>query len=348
MSAANNYSDPSVLPTTITVLAPYFIGNAVNLLLTGTLIVQVYMFYVNFPGERLRVQLLVYGVFLLDIAQTALGSYMAWWWMITNWNKPSSFVDTLTWRVATLPIMCGLVSGIVQSFYAWQIWALTTNVVMHSIAALIVVVALGQSLTAVTLSSLLLSDLSPDTFFRISPGFAFWLAGSFVADILICGSMLWILFRAKTTLWGESETWINKLILNTIRTGTITVVCATFDLILFVVLKHSESYLAPAYILGKLYTNSLVATLNGRRTMFRANVEQSESVKMSSTVSRRRGLRFNRSGPASMEGSTQFTTWASAPDVEATISGSKRPVQVVGFTAVANDNAAEVKSDMNL
>ncbi|KAI0064790.1 hypothetical protein BV25DRAFT_1913963 [Artomyces pyxidatus] len=198
----------------------------------GTLIVQVYfldadMFYVNFPGVRLRIQLL--GRFVLPsrerptLLNTALGSYMAWWWMITNWNKPSSFADTLNWRVATLPIMCGLVSGIVQMFYAWQIWVLTNNVIMHLIAALIVVVALGQSLTAITVSSLLLKTLTPDTFFQISPGFAFWLAGSFVADILICGSMLWILFRAKTTVFGESETWINKLILNTIRTGSVTV-----------------------------------------------------------------------------------------------------------------------------
>ncbi|KAI0066606.1 hypothetical protein BV25DRAFT_1408204 [Artomyces pyxidatus] len=252
MSASNYTTDPNV-PKTAIVIGPVFVGNAVNWLLMGTLIVQVYMFYVKFPGERLGIRLLVYGIFCLDIVQTVLGTQLAWYWMIINWNNPASLEDTFNWPSTTIPIMCALVSGIVQMFYAWQIWVLSTGVIMHFIAVLIVVIAFGQSLAGIIASSLLLISPTAETFVRLHPGFEFWLARSLVTDILICGCMLWILYHAKKgTMWAESETLISKLIVNTIRTGTVTVVCAAIELALFVAGEDHFNYLAPAYILGKL------------------------------------------------------------------------------------------------
>ncbi|KAI0066609.1 hypothetical protein BV25DRAFT_1912663 [Artomyces pyxidatus] len=330
---SDNSSAPTVpgefiLPRASTVIGPVFVGNAVNCVLMGTLVVQVYLFYVNFPRERLRIRLLVYGIFLLDILQTLFGIHLAWDWMITNWNNPDALAHPISWTDATIPIMCGLVAGIVQLFYAWQIWALAKSVFMHAVAALIVVVALGQSSASIISSSLLLKSLTPEEFKRLFPGFEFWLAGSFVADILISCSMIWILYNAKTeTVWMKSETLFSRLIVNTIRTGSVTVVCATIDLALFVALPDGNYHLAPAYILGKLYSNSLMATLNARKLASRASVSQSDSVGMTP-----RSLAFAKTAPSM--GSSQVTTRAfttvSKADSEASIS-KERAVRVLSF-----------------
>ncbi|KAI0066614.1 hypothetical protein BV25DRAFT_1409151 [Artomyces pyxidatus] len=282
-------------PRPTTVIGPIFVGNVINWLLMGTLIVQVYIFSVNFPGERLRLRLLVYGILCLDIVQTVFGTHLAWWYMISSWNNPIA-LESLPWSDVTIPIMCGLVAGIVQIFYAWQIWVLTKTILMHGFAALIVVVALAQSLTAVITPSLLRRDPDAQNYLHLFPGFEFWLAGSFVADILICSCMLWILYHAKTgTMWTHSESLISKLILNTIRTGTVTVVCAAIDLALFVALSDGNYHLAPAYILGKLYSNSLMATLNGRKSRSQTSPGTSDSLGMRVSVSGQSELAFTRS-----------------------------------------------------
>ncbi|KAF9561010.1 hypothetical protein CPC08DRAFT_457920 [Agrocybe pediades] len=60
---------------------------------------------------------------------------------------------------------------------------------------------------------------------------------------------------------------VNKLISNSIQTGLITAACAGVDLALFVSFTSRNYHYVPAYILGKLYTNSLLATLNSRRAV---------------------------------------------------------------------------------
>nr|GAT51581.1 predicted protein [Mycena chlorophos] len=57
---------------------------------------------------------------------------------------------------------------------------------------------------------------------------------------------------------------ITKLIFHAIETGAVTTIAAGVELGLF--LTHGENLMheAPAFLLGKLYSNVVLATLNGR------------------------------------------------------------------------------------
>ncbi|KAJ7232684.1 hypothetical protein C8J57DRAFT_1383407 [Mycena rebaudengoi] len=213
------------------------------------------IYWRNFPKDSMVIKILVYVVFVLDVIQTAFGTDEAWWYAIENWGNPPA-LQGAPWSAVITPITCGL---------SERIWTLKTTVVPRLLAALIVLVALAQSLAAIVGSSVLEADLTQRNLIRLHPIFVLWLAGSFATDILITGSMIWILHTAKPRAWiAPTENMLNRLIINSIQTGTVTVVCAGITLALFIQFTDKNYYFAFSYILGKLYSNSFMATLNYR------------------------------------------------------------------------------------
>ncbi|KAJ7898130.1 hypothetical protein B0H13DRAFT_1884366 [Mycena leptocephala] len=96
----------------------------------------------------------------------------------------------------------------------------------------------------------LLKNSSPENQIRWYPGV--WLA------------------RAKSrTSWATSETLLTNLINRVIQSGAVTSVCAAVDLAVFAGIVDTNFHFVPSYILGKLYTNSLMLTLNLRRPTYK-------------------------------------------------------------------------------
>ncbi|KAJ6542522.1 hypothetical protein DFH09DRAFT_1089077 [Mycena vulgaris] len=229
------------------------------------------VYWRNFPKDKLKVKL-----------WTAFGTHEAWWFSIHNWGNVTALQGGV-WTAVMSPILCGIISAMVQIFYAMRIWTLKTNAIPRLLAILII---------------LLQETLSQEQLLRLHPVFSFWLAGSFATDILVARSMIWIvrsnlspryqpvttptqLYTAKPTLpeySSNTESTLNRLMLNTIQTGTVTVLCAGITLALFIKFIDRNYYFAFTYILGKLYSNSFMATLNFRTP--RKDCDHSESIGM--------------------------------------------------------------------
>ncbi|KAJ6511249.1 hypothetical protein DFH09DRAFT_1333861 [Mycena vulgaris] len=284
----------------VTVIGPIFLGNSFNWMLMGFLLMQIYTYWRNFPKDKTTVKLLVYTVCVLDLLQTAFGTHEAWWFSIQNWGNVSALQGD-AWTSVMSPILCGVISAMVQIFYALRIWTLKRNAIPRLLAILIILLALGQSLAAIVASSVVginsgicisskphrvpldssrsLSIRSK--LLRLHPVFSFWLAGSFATDILVAGGMIWILYTAHPTLPqynSNIESILNRLMLNTIQTGMVTVLCAGIALALFVGFTNRNYYWAFTYILGKLYSNSFMVTLNSRASRRRWDGSESVSV----------------------------------------------------------------------
>ncbi|KAF8173755.1 hypothetical protein K438DRAFT_128586 [Mycena galopus ATCC 62051] len=219
-----------------TAIGPIFLGNAFNWLLLGLLMMQIYNYWRNFTRDRVMIKILVYGIFILELVQTAFGTHEAWWFSVQNWgNIPS--LQGAPWTAILSPILCGTISAMVQIFYAFRIWTLRGNLFPRFLAVLIVLLAMAQSLAAIIGSLLLDKNLNQENLIRLHPLFSLWLAGSFSTDVLITGSMIWILQTSKSTSAArisETNDLLNRLILNTVQSGTVTVVCAGITLALFI------------------------------------------------------------------------------------------------------------------
>ncbi|KAJ7886135.1 hypothetical protein B0H14DRAFT_1320579 [Mycena olivaceomarginata] len=279
---ASSPQETILLANPSTAIGPIFLGNAFNWLFLGILIMQVYYYCRNFPKDRIMVQVLVYVIFVLDLTQTAFGTHEAWWFSIEIWgNIPA--LQSAPWTTLVSPIMCGIISAMVQIFYAFRIWVLRRNLFSLLLAILIVLLALAHALGG---SLLLEESLSQANLIRLHPLFMLWLTGSFLTDVLIMGSMVWILHTSKfTSRVPQTDSLLNRLMLNTIQTGTATAVCAGVALVLFVKYTDKNYYLAFTYVLGKLYSNSFMATINSRTP--RKPFEPSGSIEMRIQVSPR-------------------------------------------------------------
>ncbi|KAJ7683504.1 hypothetical protein B0H14DRAFT_3535127 [Mycena olivaceomarginata] len=227
------------------VVGPVFIGNILNWMFMGTLVMQLYTYYQNFPSDRIFVRILVYGLFVVDVAQTVLLTFHGWFFTVSVWGNPAIF-DTIPWSGPMIPVLCGLDSR--------RIWILTTNRFLRSVAISIVLVALTQSLAGMISGLSLLKNSSPENQIRWYPGvWEIWFAGSLVADVLITACMTYILARAKSrTFCAPSETMLTTLINRVVQSGAVTSVCAAVDLALFAGNVETNFHFVPSYILGKL------------------------------------------------------------------------------------------------
>ncbi|KAJ7276815.1 hypothetical protein C8J57DRAFT_1177128 [Mycena rebaudengoi] len=278
----------SAFPDPTPMLVPLFLGNAFNWLGLGALIVQCCIGYSLYTlGVRCFLTSTVYGVFFLELVQTATTTHQAWWYMITNWNDPSSLL-TFPWSAMTVPTMAGLIAAAVQFFYAWRIWTLSTSKIIRGCTVLIIILAIAQCTSAIVVAAVFQADATAEHLASLHPEFSFWIASSFVADVLVAACMLWVLNQAKTqSMVPDTSSLLTKLIVNTIGTGSAIALCGTLTLALFLTtVGFSFQYLPAAYILGKLYSNSVMVTLNARKPrVSRGHTSQGDSLPMRIFVS---------------------------------------------------------------
>ncbi|KIJ56123.1 hypothetical protein M422DRAFT_151069, partial [Sphaerobolus stellatus SS14] len=75
------------------------------------------LYYLNFPKDSKYLKILVYGLYMLEIAQTCILMNDAWKWFIAGWghvDRLQSFY--LEWF--NVPILDGFISSVVQIFFA--------------------------------------------------------------------------------------------------------------------------------------------------------------------------------------------------------------------------------------
>ncbi|KAJ7649050.1 hypothetical protein DFH06DRAFT_1208873 [Mycena polygramma] len=245
---------------------PILVGTQLNWALLGALALQVYKFYSTFRGERLGIKALVYWLLFLDLAQTAFSSHFAFATLANGWGDPTVFT-LLPWSSCSIPVLAGLISVSVQLFFSWRIYILEgdKNRCFLAICVIIVVLALMQSLSAIVNGIRFAFSSQAEYFLQLVVGVKIWLIGSAVCDVVIALTMITILTRYRQmTPWKSTDNIVTKLIYHTVETGAITAVAAIIEVILFLVYPQYNFHEVPAFILGKLYSNVVLATLNAR------------------------------------------------------------------------------------
>ncbi|KAF8622524.1 hypothetical protein AX15_006961 [Amanita polypyramis BW_CC] len=254
--------DPSQF---VLLTGPIFLSAIFNWCLFGILVTQVYLFQISFSKERWTLKALVYVLFIIDTAQTFFVTHYAWHVLVNGWGNPL-VLASFTWSSCTIPIVDGLVSIIAQLFFAWRIWMFRRYFEIASIVSVVVVVvSLMQGLSAIVngIRYLFVTDISQIA--KFNPGVTVWLAGSFVDDLIIAISMIIILLRVRTKSFSQNTLSLcTSLIVHVVETGTATVITACLELILFLTMPKNLLHLIPGVILSKVYSNAVLANLNGR------------------------------------------------------------------------------------
>ncbi|KAL1665337.1 hypothetical protein GGF50DRAFT_126451 [Schizophyllum commune] len=225
------------------------LGTYFNLILWGVSITQTYLY---FGVDRMFIRIFVGFVFLADSVQAVFTMIYMYQTLISRFGEEKA-LNVATWVFSTDPALTGIIGGCIQLFFAWRIfvltksWLLLCTVALFSIGTLLAGIGTGIA-----------AHIVPEfaNFQEFKPVVIIWLAASAAADILIAVTLAWYLRNHKTG-FESTDNYIDRLIKMTVQTGMVTAVWATIDLLLFFHLIFN-------FCLAKLYTNSLMSSLNSR------------------------------------------------------------------------------------
>ncbi|PCH41666.1 hypothetical protein WOLCODRAFT_163296 [Wolfiporia cocos MD-104 SS10] len=253
----------STQPVNLTLVAgPQLIGFFFNWALLGVLNIQVYLYYGHFPKDRLIFKCLVYGLLAFEWVHTGLITAGAFKIHVYDYGNVESLLELHNAWFA-VPIMCAIVSVIVELFFAWRIYMLAKSRILTSV---IVILSITQGVGAIVVGAMLKpKKFAQDLDGRLLPPILIWIVGAALTDILIAVSMTILLLKVKNGI-RRTDALVNRAIQLVVETGTLT---ASLAVIMVVfgeapVLKNTLLYEAISLILTKLYANTFLTNLNSR------------------------------------------------------------------------------------
>ncbi|KAJ7240434.1 hypothetical protein C8J57DRAFT_1527474 [Mycena rebaudengoi] len=235
---------------------PLFIGLFFNVLLYGIMINQTYVYFKTFRSDRNSTKILVGCLFVLDTVNTFFDFAYLYDCLIKHFDPATTAV------IATL----------VQLFYASRLRKLTGNIWLFISVVGLSLAGLAGGL-ATTVEVLLYPSFQE--FIRFKHVVIVWLAAGCLADAVITAILVYHLVRLSERQWVQTDPFIQKShktgfqgtdVLTrtaTMQTGLVTALCAIIDLILFL-FDPVALHLTFNIPLCKLYTNSLLCSLNSR------------------------------------------------------------------------------------
>ncbi|TFK50340.1 hypothetical protein OE88DRAFT_241513 [Heliocybe sulcata] len=244
---------------------PLLMGYLFSYLLQGVLVVQMFIFcnQPTYSTDRWPIKVTVWTVFCLEIVATAFATVSAWYGFASGWGVGYT-LDHPSWAFAYTPALHGIIALAVQLFFCWRMTLFGSNLM---VPGLIAVSCLMQSVLAIVSAVKLWHLPSLSAIYSIIPFVCVWLGGSAFCDITIAINMVYLLHRAgRQSEFKATYSILLRPIMICVETGIITACSSIMHLVLFVAVRSDNAHFTFLFLTAKLYSNTLLATLNARRT----------------------------------------------------------------------------------
>ncbi|KAJ3861700.1 hypothetical protein EV359DRAFT_84066 [Lentinula novae-zelandiae] len=244
-----------------------YIGIVVAALLLGISVIQGF-YYFTHQNDGWILRGLVAGVLVFDFVHQVLITHTGYAYLITFWQQPAK-LRTVIWSLLAEVLFNGLTGFCVQCFLTYRIWKLSGTKVWLTVVVISLVFAeFGEELITGLFHISYLHSLACVIAFAVIAflrGLSVTVnALAVVGDLFIAGILTLLLQRSKTG-FRKSDTMINKLTIFAVNTGALTSLCAVASLISIIAAPNTFIYISFFFSMGRLYTNSLLATLNARK-----------------------------------------------------------------------------------
>ncbi|KAI0033378.1 hypothetical protein K488DRAFT_84984 [Vararia minispora EC-137] len=265
---------PGIPDDVIRFTGPLILGFMFNWLLFGVLSAQVYYYSLHFRKDRKYIKWVVYGLWLWELAQSCVAGRDAFAFFGRGWGDPDIPLSA-QYLWVEIPLMSGVINMTVQMFYAWRIHVLSKSYILPGLVTVIALLCGSSGIATGIYVAVDLKSSNVNLQSRADVVTELWLISGAVADIIICSYMLTWYWRTRRVLtFGATEDLITRTIRLSVASGLLTATIATIAAALFLGVQPSYFHMTPDLILGKLYSNSLVAHLNHR---YRGHEESSLS-----------------------------------------------------------------------
>ncbi|KAF9259660.1 hypothetical protein L218DRAFT_874253, partial [Marasmius fiardii PR-910] len=228
--------------------------------LFGALCVQVFLYYLSFPRDRLSLKLVVFIMLMLDTLQTVLITRDAFIKFGVKFADPTEFyrIENLWLSVYIVNALNG---AIVQLFFAYRILTLSGSRILGMVVALLAVAGVAAGIASGVQAKIIkYNNLATNALMTRSES---WLSIGSACDVLIVICMVTILSRKRNAgLHPATDDAVKKIIWLTVETAIVAVLTMALTF----------AYPTKAYcnilidILGKIYSNNFLVILNRRRS----------------------------------------------------------------------------------
>ncbi|KAJ7112997.1 hypothetical protein C8R44DRAFT_234614 [Mycena epipterygia] len=203
--------------------------------------------------DPILIQSVVVAVLLCDTCQQVLLTHAIYRTLVSSMANPSILTSNV--KTALLQLYFGgAVGTLVQQFFCWRIYKVGNRVVLPGAVAVISWVTFVLLIFSVTKFGFLV--------IRCWPPIIPWSLSAAV-DVMISAILIFLLYSVKTG-FRKSTDILNRLIVFTFSTGLPTTVFALLTAIFTSAFPNTLLYLFFYILMGRLYTNSLLVTLNSR------------------------------------------------------------------------------------
>ncbi|KAJ7723288.1 hypothetical protein DFH07DRAFT_1005624 [Mycena maculata] len=246
-------------PDVILLFGPLLLGVILNSVLYGILLVQAFMYYNRYKGDRVWFRYLVLYLVIMETANWVCDIGLIFEPLIVRFATMEALVTSPV-MLRTDAVITVLISTPIQLFIAWRVRTVTRSFILPSIIALFAIVSFGGGVAVTTIVT-----IHPDfaDFGSFHPEVITWLVSTAACDVFLTGSLVYSLWVRKTSI-VSTDSYLNKIIRLAVQTGSITAAGALLDLILYVTLPGTTLNFMFDFPLSKLYTNALISTLNAR------------------------------------------------------------------------------------
>ncbi|KAI9452374.1 hypothetical protein BJY52DRAFT_938294 [Lactarius psammicola] len=256
-------STPSPVPLDISrATAPLLLGALFNWFLYGVLVVQVYSYHQYFPRDTGYNKILVHAVFIIGTVQTLLTGADSSYWFISGFGNFGRLQRTFLTPVDG-PILNSFVSIIVRSFFCYRIWGIKRSKLWWCcvIEALSLLQCIGNMADGI-LGLIHRSIVGPHLrVYFIYIG----LVSSVMADLAVTATLTCLLARAlKRESKSSMEHALRRILRFTVETNLASASVSGLCLVMFAAAPNDVYWFCPAVVIGKVYSNTLLASFNNR------------------------------------------------------------------------------------
>jgi hypothetical protein len=253
-----------------TTFGAFFDGIAISTVLLGVNLAQTLFYFKNYKSDERILKYLVAVVAVMDLSQSALVLDAAYHYLVLK-GKGELSIGHWSLIAQVIPVETCVV--FVEGFFIMRMWKLSERNIWTLIPLIPILVGTGSGFAYAYIAFKFPAFADYRT---VKVALSLCAASRTFTDITISFWMCAILHKKGNNLPSGSDGLLRWLVIYTLSTGLVTSVFTVAYMITYLTMPTNMVYIAIYLVHCKIYANSMLASLNGRKSLrSRVNVDLS-------------------------------------------------------------------------
>ncbi|KAH7098911.1 hypothetical protein BKA62DRAFT_711289 [Auriculariales sp. MPI-PUGE-AT-0066] len=273
-------------------LGPWLIGGLLEMLLGGavlTLSVAYHQVYAS--ADRAGLRVLAVALTVLSVLRSMQVAAMVWMKLVFGWGSYAVVSTYVPWYVSLDALLSVIITLLAQGFFLKRLHAISKNLLWLRWVFLLIGISMALGMGAGIALMVFLFDVrgfAVGRRFQITQAIGY--GGQIAADVLISGTLGFVLFKSKTGM-PRTDSMVHRIILLSWTTAAIPALNGIAKLIAQMgFFPSSTVFIAFSFMQSKLYALAVLVTLCGRQWLRASDPTFISTLPLSMSRGRQMGL----------------------------------------------------------